>query len=39
MGVGFTLHIWQKFNMANYKHGRTQAMLLNMVGDLACNGL
>ena len=39
MGVVLTVCIWWEFNIVNSKYGGTWAMLLNMVGDLACNGL
>ena len=39
MGVVLTVYIWKEFNMVNPKYGGTWAMLLNMVGDLACDGL
>ena len=39
MGVVLTVHIWKQFNIVNSKYGGIWPVLLNMVGDLACNGL
>ena len=38
-GVVLTVHIWWEFNIVNSKYGGTWEMLLNMAGDLVCNGL
>ena len=39
MGVVHTVHIWWEFNIVNSNYGGIWMMLLNMVGDPACNGL
>ena len=38
-GVVLIVHIWWEFNAVNSKYGGIWAMLQNMAGDPACNGL